>query len=204
MEDASTPPPPAPDDTVRGGAGRLAAPRVWRIFAVIAAVMLGVDQVTKALAEHHLEGRPDIQVIGTILQLHLTYNPGAAFSLGTGFTAGLSVLAIVATCVVLFISRRLVDRIWAVALGLLLAGITGNLVDRIFRDPAPFRGHVVDFLMLPNWPVFNIADVCINVGVALILLQVLRGIGMDGRRVSDAESAADDDAPAAPAAEEGR
>ncbi len=65
----------------------------------------------------------------------------------------------------------------------MLAGIDGNLADRLFREPGPFRGHVVDFLMLPNWPVFNVADICINVGVVMILVQVLRGIAMDGTRV---------------------
>ena len=146
--------------------------------------MLVVDQVTKALAVDRLAGEPDVEIVGELLQLHLTYNPGAAFSLGTRFTVALSVLAIVATAVVLWLSRRVQNKWWAVALGLMLAGIDGNLMDRLFRDPAPFRGHVVDFLMLPNWPVFNVADMCINVGVAMILVQVLRGIAMDGSRVA--------------------
>jgi len=90
----------------------------------------------------------------------------------------------VATVVVLWLSRRLQNKWWAVALGLMLAGIDGNLMDRLFRDPSPFRGHVVDFLMLPSWPVFNVADMCINVGVAMILVQVLRGVAMDGTRIA--------------------
>ncbi len=146
--------------------------------------MLVVDQVTKALAVDRLTGEPDVEVAGELLQLHLTYNPGAAFSLGTRFTVVLSILACVATVVVLWLSRRLQNKWWAVALGLMLAGIDGNLMDRLFRDPSPFRGHVVDFLMLPNWPVFNVADICINVGVAMILVQVLRGIAMDGTRIA--------------------
>lgn len=161
----------------------LAAPRTWLLFAAVAGVMLVVDQVTKVLAVDRLTGEPDVEVVGELLQLHLTYNPGAAFSLGTRFTVALSLLAIVATLVVLWLSRRVRSKWWAVALGLMLAGIDGNLADRLFRDPAPFRGHVVDFLMLPNWPVFNVADMCINVGVAMILVQVLRGIAMDGTRV---------------------
>ncbi len=146
--------------------------------------MLVVDQVTKALAVDRLAGEPDVEFVGELLQLHLTYNPGAAFSLGTRFTVALSVLASVATVVVLWLSRRVQNKWWAVALGLMFAGIDGNLMDRLFRDPAPFRGHVVDFLMLPNWPVFNVADMCINVGVAMILVQVLRGVAMDGTRVA--------------------
>ncbi|HWJ09566.1 MAG TPA: signal peptidase II [Nocardioides sp.] len=163
----------------------LAAPRTWLLFASVALSMLVVDQVTKVLAVRHLADGPDVEVVGELLQLHLTYNPGAAFSLGTRFTAVLTLLACTATLVVLWLSRGVRDRWWAVALGFLLAGIDGNLADRLFRDPEPFRGHVVDFLMLPNWPVFNVADICINVGVAMILVQVLRGIGMDGRREAD-------------------
>jgi len=86
--------------------------------------------------------------------------------------------------VVLWFARRLRDPLWSVALGLLLAGIDGNLTDRLLRDPAPLRGEVVDFLMLPHWPVFNIADVGINVGAVLLLLQLLRGITIDGRRAA--------------------
>ncbi|KRB75950.1 hypothetical protein ASE01_12935 [Nocardioides sp. Root190] len=163
----------------------LAAPRTWLLFAVLAVVMLVLDQVSKVLAVRHLTGEPDVELVGEVLQLHLTYNPGAAFSLGTRFTVVLAVLACTATVVVLWISRRLANRWWAVALGFLFAGIVGNLTDRLFRDPSPFRGHVVDFLMLPNWPVFNIADICINVGVAMILVQVLRGIAVDGTKMSD-------------------
>ncbi|MBM9460490.1 signal peptidase II [Nocardioides sp. zg-536] len=161
----------------------IASPRSWLLFAVVALVLLVVDQVTKVLAVRHLTDRDDIELVGELLQLHLTYNPGAAFSLGTGFTEVLSALAVAATVVVLWISRRAASKVWALGLGLLLAGIVGNLLDRIFRDPGPFRGHVVDFLMLPNWPVFNVADMCINVGVAVVLLQVLRGVALDGTRV---------------------
>ena len=71
---------------------------------------------------------------------------------------------------------------WAVALGLLLAGVAGNLADRLLRDPGPFRGHVVDFLALPRWPVFNVADMCINVAGALVVVLLLRGVGVDGSR----------------------
>ncbi|AJR18358.1 signal peptidase II [Pimelobacter simplex] len=168
----------------------LAAPRAWALFLSVAVLVVVVDQVAKVLAVRHLTGEPDVEVVGEILQLHLTYNPGAAFSLGTRFTVVLSCLAITATLVVLWVSRRVVSPLWAVALGLLLAGIDGNLIDRLFRAPSPFRGHVVDFLMLPNWPIFNVADMSINVGVALILLQVFRGVGLDGQRVEKPQKGA--------------
>ena len=85
---------------------------------------------------------------------------------------------------------RVLDRVWAAALGLLLAGVLGNLTDRIFRVPGPFEGHVVDFLQLPNWPIFNVADMAINIGVGLILIQAFRGIRLDGTRHGHAADAA--------------
>ena len=123
-----------------------------------------------------------IELLGSWFTLHLTKNPGAAFSTGTQFTLLLTLLAMAAVVVVIYLSRRLGSRIWAIALGLLLAGISGNLADRLFRDPSPLRGHVIDFLMVPHWPVFNVADICINVGAGLILLQAFRGIRIDGTR----------------------
>jgi len=126
--------------------------------------------------------RGDVSVFGDWFVLHLTRNAGAAFSTGTGLTVVISLVAIMAVCVVLWLSRRLGNRVWAVAMGLLLAGIAGNLTDRIFRDPGPLRGHVVDLFELPHWPVFNVADVCIDVAAALILLQAFRNIRLDGTR----------------------
>jgi len=168
----------------------LTSRRAWAVFAVVAVTLYVADQLSKRAAVEHLTGRSDVKVVGELLQLHLTRNPGAAFSLGTGFTVGLSCLAIMATVVVLVVSRRVVDRVWAAGLGALLAGIGGNLTDRMLREPAPFRGHVIDFLQLPHWPIFNVADVSIDIGAGLILLQVFRGVRMDGSRLRDD---ADDD-----------
>ncbi|NYJ01865.1 signal peptidase II [Nocardioides thalensis] len=173
--------------TPEGGADGHEAParsRSWLLFAGVALVAYAVDQLTKHWAVSELAGEPDVQVVGELLQLHLTYNPGAAFSLGTDFTVALTCLAIVATFVVLWFSRRLGSAIWAIGLGLILAGIDGNLTDRLVRDPSPFRGHVIDFLMLPNWPVFNVADICINVGAGLVILQAFRGVQLDGSRAA--------------------
>ena len=154
-------------------------------FVVVALAAYTTDQVSKAVAVARLEGRPDVAVIGDLLQLHLTRNPGAAFSLGTELTPMLSALAVVAAVTVLWFARRVGSAVWAVALGLLLAGVTGNLTDRIARPPGAFRGHVIDFLQLPNWPIFNVADICINVAAGLIILQAFRGIRLDGTRESD-------------------
>lgn len=170
------------DDADPGGSTTTRRPRIWILFATVAVVLYVVDVITKVVAVDRLAGRDDVRVVGDLLQLHLTRNPGAAFSTGTRFTVALACVATVAVLVVLWLSRRLGSTGWAVALGCLLAGIGGNLTDRIAREPGPFRGHVIDFLMLPNWPVFNVADICINVGAGLILLQAFRGIRIDGSR----------------------
>ena len=147
----------------------------------VAVLALVVDIVTKVLAVHKLSDGSPRDLVGSLLQLHLTRNAGAAFSTGTGLTPWITLFGCVAFVAVLVISRRVRTPIWGVALGLLLAGIAGNLIDRFFRDPGPLRGHVIDFLELPNWPIFNVADVCINVAAALIVIQALRGIPMAGR-----------------------
>jgi signal peptidase II len=109
-------------------------------------------------------------------------NAGAAFSTATGYTVVLSLVALGAIVVVLTLARRLADPVWALALGLLLGGVLGNLTDRVFRDPGFLRGHVVDFIELPHWPVFNVADMCINVAAAIIVVQAIRGVSLGGRR----------------------
>jgi signal peptidase II len=153
------------------------------LFAVFA-LLYAADQATKWLAVDRLSGKPDKELVGDLLVLHLTRNAGAAFSTGTGYTVLFSWLAIGAVLVVLWLGRRVRNVGWAIAFGLLLAGIAGNLTDRLVRAPGVLRGHVVDFLMLPNWPIFNVADMCINVAAALILVQAFRGIRLDGSRVA--------------------
>ena len=158
-------------------------PRIRALLFGTFAVLYALDQLTKWLAVDRLTGRPDKELLGQVLVLHLTRNPGAAFSTGTSHTELFTVLAVAAVVVVLWLSRRLRSGAWAVAFGLLLAGIIGNLTDRVFRAPGVLRGHVVDFLMLPHWPIFNVADMCINVAAALILVLAFRGIRLDGSRV---------------------
>jgi signal peptidase II len=146
----------------------------------IASVAWTVDLASKVVAVRELTDRGPVEVLGPLLRLHLTRNAGAAFSTGTSLTAVIAVFALVALVVVLVLALRVRTTGWAWALGLLLAGIAGNLTDRLFRDPAPLRGHVIDFLELPHWPIFNVADVCINVAAALIVIQSLRGVPLRG------------------------
>lgn len=118
------------------------------------------------------------------MTLRLIRNPGAAFSLGQQYTP---VFAALALLVVVFVVARLAPKVghagWAAALGLLCAGVAGNLADRLFRTPGPGRGHVVDFLQLPYWPIFNVADLCITAAaVMIVVLTMVCGVGLDGQR----------------------
>jgi signal peptidase II len=157
--------------------------RARTILALVAIAAYAVDLGSKILVVARLTDHPDVSLVGDLLVLHLTRNAGAAFSTGTEYTIVQSCFAMLAVFVLLWISLRVRIIGWALALGLLVAGVAGNLTDRLFRDPGPLRGHVIDFLMLPHWPVFNVADMCINVAAGLILLQAFRGIRLNGSRV---------------------
>jgi len=152
------------------------------IFAVVAAGGLLLDQLTKIIAVRWLDPADPPVLLGGLLTLRLIRNPGAAFSLGENFTI---VFALLAVAVVSFVLVKLAPTInhpgWAVALGLLVAGVSGNLMDRIFRVPGFLRGHVVDFFQLPHFAIFNIADVCItSAAVLIMILAVIKNVGIDG------------------------
>ncbi len=152
------------------------------LFAAVALTAYTADVLSKVWAVSWLTDRDEVPLVGQLLQLKLTRNPGAAFSAGTEYTLVFSALAVVAVAVVVYLARRVGSAGWAVALGLLFAGVAGNLTDRVLRQPGFMRGHVIDFLQLPNWPIFNLADICINVAAGLIILQAFRGIAVDGTR----------------------
>ena len=170
---------------------RRASRRALGTFLVVATLAYGADLLTKTLALRNLDPQDPVPLVGELLELRLVRNPGAAFSLGTSYTAILTVVAVVAAVVVLVLARRLADPLWAFGLGCLLGGVLGNLTDRVFREPRFMHGHVIDFLALPNWPVFNVADICINVAAGVIILQALRGVTLAGGRTDDAPSVAD-------------
>ncbi|GAA2101120.1 signal peptidase II [Microlunatus panaciterrae] len=161
------------------------SPRGLRLlFAGVALTGLVLDIATKVLAMAYLDGSRPVRLLGGLLHLHLVRNPGAAFSLGEKYTVVFAALSIL---VLVFVLVRLVPKIghagWSVALGLLTAGVAGNLGDRLFRDPGFLHGHVVDFLQLPRWPIFNVADMCITAAaVAIMFLSVVRNVTLDGRR----------------------
>jgi signal peptidase II len=172
---------------------RPAARRSLGLFFGVGLVVYVLDQGTKALAVDRLEQRAPVHVVGDLVQLVLVRNPGAAFSTGTSYTIVLTVVALIAAVAVLLVARRLRNRLWALGLGCLLGGVLGNLTDRIFREPSVLRGHVVDFIALPHWPVFNVADMSINVAAAVIIVQALRGVSVSGDRSRAADRDADTD-----------
>jgi signal peptidase II len=142
--------------------------RRYRVVVIVAAVVVGLDQLTKWWAVRTLGDRT-IDLVGT-LRLALTFNNAGAFGLGSSLVP---VLAVVAVGVVLvFVVRGEANTRFAVAvaLGLVLGGAFGNLADRLFRDPGLLRGAVVDFIDLQWWPVFNLADAAITCGCVLLVL----------------------------------
>jgi signal peptidase II len=160
-----------------------ARPKVAALAAV-AALVLGLDVLSKALVVSHLtEGEP-VHLLGDIFEFTLLRNPGAAWNLGTGYTAVFTVLAVGVIAFVVRVARKLRSTGYAVAFGLLLGGASGNLGDRIFRAPGVFRGNVVDWIgVVPHYyPVFNIADSAICVAGATFVVLALLGIHMDGTR----------------------
>lgn len=162
--------------------GVLSAKVAWALALGIGAIGYGLDLLTKELALAHLDPANPPVFLGGLLRLQLIRNPGAAFSMGENFTVVLTVIALGALVGVLgFLVPRARHRGWVVAMGLLLAGILGNLTDRLFRPPAPLHGHVIDFLQLPNFAIFNVADMCITFAAVLIVwLVVIRQVDLAG------------------------
>jgi len=149
------------------------------LFAVAAFVIVA-DVVSKIIVVAKLSGRPPVRLLDGLLTLDYTRNAGAAFSIGTGATYLFGIVAIAVIAVILRTSRRLFSRPWAVVLGLLLGGATGNLIDRLVRSPGILRGHVVDWIQLPHFAVFNLADSAISIGGVLAVLLALMGRQLDG------------------------
>lgn len=189
--DASSGLPPAGgaapvDDTASGHAP--AAPdasrrrRALTLLVTLAVVVVVLDQLTKVWALRTLSESERVAVLGDLLGLQLVFNPGAALSIATGMTWVLTLVATGVVVVVARAARRIGSTLWAVALGLLLGGAIGNLVDRFAREPGFARGHVVDFIAYADWFVGNVADIAIVVAAVLLVLAVVRGERMDGTR----------------------
>lgn len=188
---------PATDPTVQDpstGSGEPAAvdtvdlvdtARRRRLLTTLAALTVGVlvvDQLTKVWALASLEEGTRTALLGDLFGLQLIRNPGAALSIAEGMTWILTIVACVVVVVVVRASRRLGSLGWAIALGLLLGGALGNLVDRFFRAPGVARGHVIDFLAYGDWFIGNVADIAIVVAAGLVVVLAMRGVHLDGTR----------------------
>jgi len=147
---------------------------VRRLFATAWTIWL-FDCVTKAWALQSLSTEPR-KVIGSLLQFTLVYNTGAAFSFATGFTILFSLIALSVVIATIYFAPRITSRGWQLTIGLLLGGVLGNLTDRIFREPSFLSGYVIDWIQIPHWPVFNIADSAICIAAAISFVLSMRNI----------------------------
>ena len=145
--------------------------RRWLLPAGVAVVAL--DQVTKTWAVNALDDGRTIHVVWT-LQFALGFNSGMAFSKATGLGPFIGIIATLAIVFILASLRRADSVSSAFGMSLVAAGAAGNVIDRLFRGDAWFRGSVVDFIDLQWWPVFNVADSAITVGGVLVILGALR------------------------------
>lgn len=160
--------------------------RALLLLGVVAMGILALDQGTKFLVVTNLEVGQVVPVLGEIFQLHFVKNPGAAFSLASGFTWIFSLVAVGVVVAIIVFAKRIKSVAWAWMLGLLLGGALGNVTDRLFREPSFGMGHVVDFLQIWGFPaIFNIADVAICTAMGLFLLLTLRGVHLDGSKASE-------------------
>ncbi len=176
--------------------GVLTARAAWALALGIGAVGYAVDFGTKELALAHLDPQNPPVLLGGLLRLQLIRNPGAAFSMGEDFTVVLTLVSVAALAGVLaWVLPRTRHVGWTVGMGLLLAGILGNLTDRLIRPPAPLHGHVIDFFQVPNFAIFNVADICITfAAITIIWLVVITQVDLNGTSTKEEKAV---DAPAA-------
>jgi lipoprotein signal peptidase len=155
-------------------------PRRVGLLIAVAILVLVADQVSKVLVVSHMADREPIALLGGLVTITYTRNSGAAFSLGTGFTVIFTAVAVAVVVVILRTARRLRSVGWAIALGALLGGAVGNLTDRMLRDPGVGRGHVVDWIQLPHFAVFNLADSAIVCSAVAMFLLSVSGRDLEG------------------------
>ncbi len=157
--------------------------RIWALTVMfcVAVIVLAADTISKQQVLARLPGHPPVRLLHGLLTLDLTFNAGAAFGVGTSYTAIIALIVCGVIAYIIRTARRLRSLAWTIALGLLLGGALGNLGDRLFRAPGPLRGQVVDWINLPHFPwTFNLADASISCAAVLIAVLALRGVRIDG------------------------
>ncbi|MGD0239333.1 MAG: signal peptidase II [Streptosporangiaceae bacterium] len=180
--------------TARPGTRRIRA--LTTMFGV-AAVVLAADAISKAQVLDRLPGHPPVRLLDGLITLDLTFNAGAAFGVGTSYTAVIALIVCGVIAYIIRTARRLRSPAWTIALGLLLGGAMGNLGDRLFRAPGLLRGRVVDWINLPHFPwTFNLADASITCAAVLIAVLALRGTRIDGTSPAHAATPVDGTSPA--------
>ncbi|WP_334169566.1 signal peptidase II [Timonella senegalensis] len=147
--------------------------RALRIALAVAGAGLVLDQGTKAIAATQLQQGERVPLVGDLLSLSLLYNPGAAFSLGSGSTWIFTIVGVLAAAATIVFAALLRGVRWGIVLGLVLGGVVGNLVDRLVNPPSFGQGHVTDFIAYGDLVVGNVADVLVVAGVALLILRLL-------------------------------
>jgi signal peptidase II len=152
------------------------------LFLGIGAFLVFLDQLTKELAIAELSDGAVVPVLGEVLKFRLAYNDAAAFSLGVGQTWVLAIIASCAVLALLWFGPKAKNLTWTIIAALVLGGAAGNLVDRLTRAPGFLNGHVVDFISIPfNFPIFNLADTFLVIGVSLAMLRTLMGDELGGK-----------------------
>lgn len=174
--------PPAATPEPAGPAGRSRRAVLLWLFTGIAVFAYTFDQLTKLWVTSTMVEGERIPVLPPLLHWYYIRNSGAAFSIGENVTWLFTIVMAAVSIAIVFQLRRLGSAWWALSLGLLLGGALGNLTDRLFREPSFAMGHVVDFIQLPNFAIFNIADSAVVSAVVIICLLTLRGISLDGSR----------------------
>ena len=149
-------------------------PHVPLLTAAIVPLVLAVDQLTKRWAVSELSGSPPHHVIWT-LQWNLTRNSGMAFSQAQGIGPLIGIAALLVIVWLAWTSRMLTSRITGVAAGLITGGALGNLADRVFRGDKILHGAVIDFIDFQWFPIFNVADMAIDIGGAIFVLWTIFG-----------------------------
>ena len=168
--------PVASDGVERRGSSRLRNNRL--VLLAIAGAVLLADQLTKLWALRALEDG-NIHLFWTI-RLRLVFNQGTAFGLGASLAPVITVAAVIVSAALIIMTWSTTHRGVAALAGLVLGGALGNLGDRAFRGDGFFNGSVVDFVDPQWWPVFNVADAAISVGVVLFAVLGVRA-GMRGQ-----------------------